>query len=69
MTKKIETEQDIQAGQEQDVEIEFLSGPARSDKKKTQGAKNTAADKALKAKLKKRDEEIKKLQRKLGDNR
>jgi len=67
MTKKIETEQDIQAGQEQDVEIEFLSGPARSDKKKTQGAKNTAADKALKAKLKKRDEEIKKLREEAED--
>jgi molecular chaperone GrpE len=69
MTKKIETEQDIQAGQEQDVEIEFLSGPARSDKKKTQaqGAKKASADKALKATLKKRDEEIKKLREEAED--
>jgi molecular chaperone GrpE len=63
MSKKIETEQDIQAGQDQDVEIEFLSGPAGEEKKKSQAqaAKKTAADKALKAKLKKKDEEIKKL--------
>ncbi len=65
MTKKIETEQDIQAGRERDVEIEFLSDPAREGKKKTQvmAAKKVVADKALRAKLKKRDEEVKKLRR------
>jgi molecular chaperone GrpE len=69
MTKKIETIQDIQSGQERDVEIEFLSDPAREGKKKTQvmAAKKVAADKALRAKLKKRDEEIKKLRRDAED--
>lgn len=69
MTKKIETEQDIQAGRERDVEIEFLSDPAREGKKKTQvmAAKKAAADKALRAKLKKRDEEVKKLRREAED--
>ena len=69
MTKKIETIQDIQSGQERDVEIEFLSDPAREGKKKNQvlAAKKVAADKALRAKLKKRDEEVKKLRREAED--
>ncbi len=69
MTKKIETIQDIQSGQERDVEIEFLSDPAREGKKKSQvlAAKKVAVDKALRAKLKKRDEEVKKLRREAED--
>jgi len=65
MTKKIETEKDIQEGQERDIEIEFLSDPAKASRKKhaATAAKKAPADKALKAKLKKKDEEIKELQK------
>ncbi|MGB2907577.1 MAG: nucleotide exchange factor GrpE [Candidatus Aminicenantaceae bacterium] len=65
MTKKIETEKDIQEGQERDIEIEFLSHPAKTSRKKppATAAKKAPVDKALKAKLKRQDEEINELQK------
>ncbi len=65
MTKKIETEKDIQEGQERDIEIEFLSDPGKASRKNptATAAKKATADKALKAKLKKKNEEIKELQK------
>jgi molecular chaperone GrpE len=69
MAKKIETEQDIQEGHERDVEIEFLSEPSHKTKKKSPAleAKKAAADKALKTRLKKKDEEIKWLKKEAED--
>ncbi len=71
MTKKIETEQDIQEGQERDIEIEFLTDTAKGAKKKgtASTAKKAVADKALKAKLKKKEEELKELKKAQEDLR
>jgi molecular chaperone GrpE len=58
MVKKIETENDIEMKPDDDIEIEFLGdSPQRSQPKKKAG-QMVPSDRAAKAKLKKKDEEL-----------
>ena len=60
MTKKIETEKDIEENQGRDIEIEFLTDSSNKNKKKTpdSAARKELSDKTFKAKLKKMEEEL-----------
>ena len=60
MTKKIETEKDIEENQGRDIEIEFLTEASKKSKKRTASAaeQSEKSDKKLQTKLKKIEEEL-----------
>ncbi len=71
MTKKIETEKDIEENLGRDIEIEFLSDASKKNQKKRTSAveQYEKSDKTLKTKLKKMEEELEEIKQEMANLR
>lgn len=67
MTKRIETEKDIEESHGKDIEIEFLTDSSKKNKRRTSGsaARRDPSSKVLLTKLKKKEEELQEMKQEM----